>query len=929
MTKERLREIRTLFESVVQLSLEEREPLLRQARDHDSELASEVDQLLGAFDRRAGFMEEPIANLPSAISAAEPEPDLVGSRIDHYEIVKEIGRGGMGAVYEAIRVDGSFSKRVAVKVIRAALLTEAMRDRFRAERQILAGLDHPNIARILDGGATGAGRPYFVMEYVAGVRIDWYCRDHKLGLDGRLDLFSHVCEAVQYAHDHLIVHRDLKPGNILVTAEGAVKLLDFGIAKMLADPANSEPSSTATGSMIMTPEYASPEQVLGKPITTATDVYLLGVLLYELLAGVHPSRGEHRPPHEVMRAVCEQEPIPPSAAITQAVAAQAGGAGQNEFRRLRRQLKGDLDHMVLMALQKDPRSRYASVEQFRSDIARYRAGQPVLAQGERLSYRASKFVRRNVIAVTALALIILSLAAGVVVSALQASRARQEQRAAEQQRGIADVQTRIAQQQQQVAQEARQNAAAHQILAEQKTVEAEQQRSRADLERQRAEQRYGELRSLVTTLLFDLHDGIRNLAGSASSRRLVLSKAQQYLELLSKESGGDLQLQRELASAYEKTGDLLHEAGGPDAADGGSLASYRRAFLLRQEIAKRAPLDPAAQSDLAFNVSKVGDGEFFHGQTAAALADYERALHLGESALQRDPSSPAAHKAMGYIQNRRCIVLASAGDALHAREACRASIAYLERALLVPANAPTVRRVLVSSFAAYGNLLRNLNELPEALATLAKATDLADILAAEQPNNTEFRRLASFTQLYRAQALLAQGSRAEAMTAYAKAVASMQTLMAIDPSETKTPAGLAFTLTRMAVQMKKSGDLANAEKTNREALELLRTLAERPGSGPFEWNDYADGLVKSEFDSLRQPAKALELALRASLASKEVNPTILDTVAWAYYLTGDVASAIRIERKALGLVPAGNALGQGLRHELEQGLAAFETAAQK
>ncbi|MDQ6665117.1 MAG: hypothetical protein M3Z23_12065 [Acidobacteriota bacterium] len=221
------------------------------------------------------------------------------------------------------------------------------------------------------------------------------------------------------------------------------------------------------------------------------------------------------------------------------------------------------------------------------------------------------------------------------------------------------------------------------------------------------------------------------------------------------------------------------------------------------------------------------------------------------------------------------------------------------------------------------------SEVPEALAILAKATGLADILAAEQPNNTEFRRLASFTQLYRAQALLARGNRAEAMTAYGQAVASMQTLMAIDPSETKTPAGLAFTLTRMAVQMKKSGDLVNAEKTNAEALELLRALAERPGSGPFEWNDYADGLLKSEFDSLRQPARALELALRASRETKDGNPTILDTVAWAYYRTGDVPSAIGTERKALSLVPASNAMGQGLRRELEQGLAAFEAARKK
>src|SRR5450631_2880101 len=433
MTPERLRHIRAVFESVVDLSPDDRYCILADARKADPSLAAAVGELLTAHQSSHGFMERPIASLHSPVPAEDAGADLAGSRIGSYEVIREIGRGGMGTVYEGARIDGSFRKLVAIKVIRATLLTESLQEKFRRERQILAGLDHPNIAHILDGGTTQAGLPFFVMEYVAGVRIDLYCRAHRLDIDGRLDLFARVCDAVQYAHDHLIVHCDLKPGNILVTPEGSVKLLDFGIAKILADPDNSQPAARAVSALILTPEYASPEQVLGKPITTATDVYLLGVLLYELLTGLHPMHDAGALPHEVMRDVCERDPMRPSAAVTSVVAANAESGGS---RKLRRRLKGELDDIVMLALQKDPRRRYASVAQFRDDTERYRRGLPVLAEGDRLSYRARKFLRRNLLSATAVALVILSLTAGIWVSAGEASRARREQRVADQQRSI-------------------------------------------------------------------------------------------------------------------------------------------------------------------------------------------------------------------------------------------------------------------------------------------------------------------------------------------------------------------------------------------------------------------------------------------------------------------------------------------------------------
>jgi serine/threonine protein kinase/tetratricopeptide (TPR) repeat protein len=925
MTPERLRHIRAIFESVVELPPDERHRILDESRLADPALAAEVELLLTAHGRRSDFMEKPIASLhfPPAADAA---PDPAGSRLGSYEIIREIGRGGMGTVYEAARIDGSFRKRVAIKVIRATLLTESLQERFRRERQILAGLDHPNIAHILDGGTTDTGLPFFVMEYVAGVRIDVYCRVHRLDVGARLDLFSHVCDAVQYAHDNLIVHCDLKPGNILVTPEGGVKLLDFGIAKILADPATSQPAARAASALILTPEYASPEQVLGQPITTATDVYLLGVLLYELLTGLHPMHDSGDLPHEVMRAVCERDPVRPSTAVMSAAAANTESGGPQQ---LRRRLKGELDDIVMLSLQKDPRRRYASVAQFRDDTARYCRGLPVLAEGDRLGYRTGKFLRRNLVPVSAIALVILSLTVGVLVSAREAGRARREQRVALQQRSIAEVQRKFAQGQKAEAEQSRDQAAVQRTRAEQKAEEAGQQRGLADVERARAERRLGDLRALVTTLLFDLHDGIRDLAGSAPARRLVLGKAQQYLESLSRESSGDLQLQRELASAYEKTGDLLHDAVGPGAADSSSLANYQKAFQLRQAIVRRPNPNLAAQRDLAFSLSKVGDGQFFNGQTDLAIADYQRALGMQEAVLRLDPADPESQKVAGYIQNRRCIVLAAAGDAVHAAEACRSSIAYLDPVALVLSRDRLVRRTLASTCAAFGNLLRHLNQVPEALTDLAKASALFEALAKEQPNNVEYRRLMAYTQIYVAQALLAQDDRVGAMATYAQAVASMQTLMSIDPSDSKAPAGLALALTRMAAEMKKIGDLANAEKAGSEAIELMRAVAERPGAGAYEWNDYANTLLKSEIESLRQPARALELALRANRATQESNALFLDTLAWAYFRTGDATAAVRAERQALSLVPEGNALGQGLRSELEQGLAQFETELKK
>ncbi len=365
----------------------------------------------------------------ATFAAAAERLDL---RFGPYKALKELGRGGMGRVYLAARADEQYQKRVAIKVIKAEVDRDEVVSRFRRERQILASLDHPNISRFLDGGATEDGRPYFVMEYVEGMAIDQYCNRQGLSIPGRLKLFRQLCSAVEYAHRNLIVHRDIKPGNILVTAEGVPKLLDFGIAK-LVNPGLLVEGGTMTG-LAMTPEYASPEQARGEPVTTMSDVYSLGVLLYLLLTGHPPYRFKTRQTLDVLRAVCEDEPEKPSTAVGRAEDAEGQGLNAKEVSRtregspeqLRRRLSGDLDTILLMALRKEPSRRYLSVEALSEDLRRYLEGLPIKARKATFSYRTGKFLRRNWAGVAGVAMAVLLIVGFSVSTAVQSRRLRTE-----------------------------------------------------------------------------------------------------------------------------------------------------------------------------------------------------------------------------------------------------------------------------------------------------------------------------------------------------------------------------------------------------------------------------------------------------------------------------------------------------------------------
>jgi serine/threonine-protein kinase len=435
MDTHRWHRIQRLFTQALAVAPDARAEWLRTACGEDAELLHELQALLAHDDASQHTLEKAVRSQAGAI-LAQVKVQRTGERFGSWEIVEHIADGGMGAVYLARRADGAFEQMAALKLLSPALLGVEGRRRLEAERHILAGLNHPNIARLLDGGSTADGVPYMLMELVDGLPIDDYCNVRGLDTTARLQLFLRVCDAVDYAHRNLVVHRDIKPANLLVTADGTPKLLDFGISKLL-DPA--DPSLTAADQRLFTPARASPEQICGGPITTATDVYALGVLLHELLAGSLPFAAAGRTPAQIAQDILHTEPGRPSLSVQHSsqrlLAAQQRGEALTA-ERLRRELDGDLDNIVLMALRKEPARRYASVPALADDVRCVLEHRPVKAQADSWVYRTGKFVRRHragVVASSVMALLLAGLS-GVYLHRLDAERTlAQRERATAQQ----------------------------------------------------------------------------------------------------------------------------------------------------------------------------------------------------------------------------------------------------------------------------------------------------------------------------------------------------------------------------------------------------------------------------------------------------------------------------------------------------------------
>ena len=415
-TNERWDRIQALFLQALDVSLEERPRYLERACAGDPELRREVESLLAHDGTGEGRMADALQHTLQSLFEDE---DLTATRLGAWRVIKEIGRGGMGTVYLASRDDDQFRKYVAIKVVKGGMDTREILLRFRHERQILAQLDHRYIARLIDGGNTSQGRPFLVMEYVQGRPIDVYCRQDGLDIEARCRLFLKVCQAVSYAHRNLVIHRDLKPSNILVAFDGSPKLLDFGVAKLLDTETDSTQANTIVGSRLITPAYASPEQIRGERVNAASDIYALGAILYELLTGVKAQQLESHTPSELERVICRTEVPPPSTRI------DASNV------RLRKRLLGDLDTIVMKAMRKEPEERYSSVDLFYKDVGCYLKGQTITAQPPSLTYRVRKFAQRHRFSLAAVVLVVTTMIAGTWTALVEAHRARIEQRRAE------------------------------------------------------------------------------------------------------------------------------------------------------------------------------------------------------------------------------------------------------------------------------------------------------------------------------------------------------------------------------------------------------------------------------------------------------------------------------------------------------------------
>jgi non-specific serine/threonine protein kinase/serine/threonine-protein kinase len=759
-----LETIEGIFHAALELPAEQLDAFLRQRCGDDTNLRRQVEQLLQSHRQSDHFIEQPLVR-PQADAAERDDGDrLIGQTVGQYRILQRLGGGGMGVVYLAQRADHQYEKRVAIKLIKRGMDTDSVLRHFQTERQILATFDHPNIAHLLDGGATDDGRPYFVMEYVEGMPVDAYCDAQQLSIAQRLQLFRQICGAVTYAHRHAIIHRDLKPSNILVDRDGVPKLLDFGIAKVLQPGDYPESILTMLGLRMMTPDYASPEQVRGEALTTASDVYSLGVVLYKLLTGSQPY-DLPRTSHDISRAITETEPRRPSA---------AGGNAA----RWARGLRGDLDNIVLMALRKEPERRYQSVERFSEDVRRHLEHLPVLARQDAFGYRALKFVQRNKAATAAAALVALSLLAGIVATSWQAQKAREQEAIA-------------------------------------KAAKA------------RAEQRFNDVRRLAHSVLFEYYDAIENLPGATAAREMLVKNAITYLDSLAGEASDDKALQLELAAAYDRVGDvhgrLFSAATLGDRA--GALNSYMKAARIREAIVASNPHDQRARTDLAGSYIAIGT-QFQETRDPARGVEYvRRGISEYVKALAENPADLQIRIELARAYNNLGLALEETGDAAGSMQNHRKALQLREAMVAADPGNEKLRRHLAVSYINLGRAQVLTGAMTEALASNRQAMTICSALVARDGSNADYRRLLSNTYQNDGEYRDFLDDPAGALESFRKKLALDERSVADDPRNVAAREDLAYANARIGDILAEGGANAEALPYREKSLALYQKLS--------------------------------------------------------------------------------------------------------
>jgi tetratricopeptide (TPR) repeat protein len=749
MDSERWRKVEELYHSVLEMPESQRSAFLRASCGSDDALRNEVKSLLAYQTRSEAFIETPAMEAAARILAQEPRLKVDSEKVDsagllsggivsRYRILEKIGTGGMGEVYRAVRADGQFTKEVAIKFVRGGFDTAFVLERFRNERQILASLDHPNIAHLLDGDTTDDGVPYLVMELVKGAPIDEYCDRHRLAVTQRLRLFRDVCSAVQYAHQRLVIHRDIKPSNILVTEEGIPKLLDFGIAKILDPAAGAE----ATLAHPLTPEYASPEQIRGEPITTATDVYSLGVVLYHLLTGRSPYPRDTKSAHELARAICDRDPARPSTVFLKERSGRAGdesvrspeevaSAREGSPAKLQRRLHGDLDDITLMALRKEPSQRYGSVERFAEDIQNHLEGRPVNASRGSWNYRAGKFVARHRVGAAATTAILLALAGGIGATVHQARIARQQA-----------------------------------VIA--------------GRERARAEKRFNDVRQLSDSLIFDVHDAIQNLPGSTPARKLLLDRAVQYLDRVAGDSEGDSGLQRELANGYQRLAVVQGNSAESNLGDqAGADASNQKAVGLLEAVAKANPNNATDQLNVAVLYRIMSFSDLLR---PSGRNNLDKAMAITDRVMKIDGANPRVwsersieYQNLGFMQD-------AAGDRAQALVSQQKGLDLKQDIQRVHPEYHNISSSIATGLVLVGDALAVVGSRREALEKMSAAVVRYESTLKNGPN-TNLQRYLAITKKKRGVIQLMNGDFAAAMASVREARAMLAPMAKADPQD--------------------------------------------------------------------------------------------------------------------------------------------------
>jgi non-specific serine/threonine protein kinase/serine/threonine-protein kinase len=803
------------------------------------------------------------------------------TRIGVYELERVLGRGGMGEVWLARRADGQFAQQVAIKLIGPRLDQAEFSERFRQERQILAGLHHAHIARLLDGGLSETGQPYYVMEYVAGVPADRFCEERNLPLRARLKLFLDICAGVDHAHRCLVVHRDLKPDNILVDAGGNPKLLDFGMARIVT-PAGEGADVTRPEQRAFTPAYASPEQVLGHPVTVSTDIYSLGVILYRLLTGRSPYDTGGGSVGELLRTVVEGVPRPPS----EAAPAQ------------RSALHGDLDAMVMKAMRKEPHARYRTVEALAADLTAWLEGRPVAARQGDFRYKAGKFLRRHRAGAAAAVIVTLTLAAGVAGVAWQGAVAMRE--------------------------------------------------------RARAEERYGELRRLSSSLLFELYDAVKPLPGSTEAQRTLVTRAVGLLDRLSKETGGGVTLDLELVDGWIK---LANVQGNPYEDNLGDPAGARASAAKAIALARTLSLTPAgaAEAPLALARARRSLGEILLGEGKHAEAAVEMRGAAEELAVRAASGTPApgllyqtavSWEVLGDLANQ-----AGSKAAGYAPEQCyEKAVAYNRQALEASPQDARIRRGRVVLLMKMGD---GEAETKPAAAVRRYQEALAAFQALPPADRAQVgnRRLEGFLHRKQGFAHLQADDPAAALEATRRALAVCEPLASLAIDDARAQWDLAVTLHQISLTFEARSDapgaspylerlektlagltakqpgnnlwqihlantrlrlgaayLAQGKRVEGRALALagvakLKEATAQPGVSPAQLDEAAQQFLAVEPAPLRDPAAALALARSAVEQTGRKEAAYLLTLARVLKAVNQAEEGRAAAREGLTLVP--------------------------